>query len=225
MALNLLGLFVASLVLIVGSGCAYKLHLTHTLASQEKEMIETALAECKGRVSGPSGAASKFDISPPRWNQRPERSRSTSAALFSPHLHQPSQLAREFSRTRENPRLQLRHARPFSTTSDWHSPCVPHQQHDGLQTEPMTLKIQRSAEDGLVVFTLTGRIQVEHLPELQKLLAMEATDQNVVLDLDQVRLVDRETVKFLKQCEADGAKLENCPAYIREWMEKERNRT
>jgi anti-anti-sigma regulatory factor len=87
----------------------------------------------------------------------------------------------------------------------------------------MTLKIQRSAEDGLVVFTLTGRIQVEHLPELQKLLAIEATDQCVVLDLDQVRLVDRETVKFLKQCEAYGAKLENCPAYIREWMDKELN--
>jgi anti-anti-sigma regulatory factor len=85
----------------------------------------------------------------------------------------------------------------------------------------MTLKIQRSAEDGLVVFTLTGRIQVEHLPELQKLLAMEAIDHSVVLDLDQVRLVDRETVKFLQQSEANGAKLENCPAYIREWIEKE----
>src|SRR5215469_3097598 len=74
MALKLLGLFVASLVLIVGSGCAYKQHLTHTLASQEKEMIEALLAECKGRVSGPSGGAEKFDISPPRRNQRPERS-------------------------------------------------------------------------------------------------------------------------------------------------------
>src|SRR6516165_6906822 len=128
MALKLLGLFVASLPLIVGSGCAYKQHLTHTLPSQEKEMIEAALAECKGRVSGPSGAAAKFDISPPRCNQRPERSRSTGDALFSPHLHQPSQLAREFSQTRENSRLQLRHARPFPTTSDWHSPCIPHQQ-------------------------------------------------------------------------------------------------
>jgi anti-anti-sigma regulatory factor len=88
----------------------------------------------------------------------------------------------------------------------------------------MTLKIQRSTEDGLVVFTLTGRIQVEHLPELQRLLALEARDHSIVFDLDQVRLVDRETVKFLKQCEADGAKLENCPAYIREWMEKERNK-
>jgi hypothetical protein len=95
--------------------------------------------------------------------------------------------------------------------------------YDGFQA--MTLRIQRSAEDGLVMFTLTGRIQVEHLPELRKLLAMEAADHSVVLDLDQVRLVDRETVKFLKQCEATGAKLENCPAYIREWMEKERNRT
>ena len=76
----------------------------------------------------------------------------------------------------------------------------------------------------MVVFTLTGRIQVEHLPELQRLLALEARDHSIVFDLDQVRLVDRETVKFLKQCEADGAKLENCPAYIREWMEKERNK-
>jgi len=32
-------------------------------------------------------------------------------------------------------------------------------------------------------------------------------------------------VRFLAHCEADGVKLDNCPAYIREWIEKERNRT
>ena len=32
------------------------------LASQEKEMIEAALSESGGRVSGPSGAAAKLDI-------------------------------------------------------------------------------------------------------------------------------------------------------------------
>ena len=75
----------------------------------------------------------------------------------------------------------------------------------------------------MVIFTLSGRIQVEHLPELQKLLAMEAAGHGVVFDLDEVRLVDREAVQFLKQCEAHGARFENCPAYIRDWMEKERS--
>ena len=36
--------------------------LSEKLAAQEKEMIETALAESKGRVSGPSGAAAKLGI-------------------------------------------------------------------------------------------------------------------------------------------------------------------
>ena len=32
----------------------------------------------------------------------------------------------------------------------------------------------------------------------------------------------RSTVKFLEVCEAGGMKLENCPAYIREWIVTER---
>ena len=36
--------------------------LTRKLASQEKEMIEAALCESGGRVSGPSGAAAKLGI-------------------------------------------------------------------------------------------------------------------------------------------------------------------
>jgi formate hydrogenlyase transcriptional activator len=36
--------------------------LTRTLAFQEKEMIEAALCESGGRVSGPSGAAAKLGI-------------------------------------------------------------------------------------------------------------------------------------------------------------------
>ena len=38
--------------------------LTKQLESQEKEMIEVALAESKGRVSGASGAAAKLGIPP-----------------------------------------------------------------------------------------------------------------------------------------------------------------
>jgi hypothetical protein len=36
-------------------------------------------------------------------------------------------------------------------------------------------------------------------------------------------VVDREVMHFLMNCEADGVKLENCPAYIREWMEREKD--
>jgi len=36
--------------------------LNRVLARQEKEIIETALEECYGRVSGPSGAATKLGL-------------------------------------------------------------------------------------------------------------------------------------------------------------------
>jgi formate hydrogenlyase transcriptional activator len=36
--------------------------LPDTLQNQEREIIETALAECKGKVAGPEGAAAKLGI-------------------------------------------------------------------------------------------------------------------------------------------------------------------
>jgi hypothetical protein len=36
-------------------------------------------------------------------------------------------------------------------------------------------------------------------------------------------LTDRDAVRFLRGREADGMKLENCPAYVREWMEREKD--
>jgi hypothetical protein len=43
------------------------------------------------------------------------------------------------------------------------------------------------------------------------------------LDLKDVSWVDRDVIGFLVRCEADGVKLENCPAYIREWMERDKD--
>lgn len=82
------------------------------------------------------------------------------------------------------------------------------------------LKIQRSA-NGRVVFTLSGRIEAEDVKELSQLLDLEtAGQQHLVLDLRDVTLVNEGAVKFLADCEADSTKLENCPAYIREWIER-----
>ena len=86
------------------------------------------------------------------------------------------------------------------------------------------LKIQRSA-NGRVVFTLSGRIEEDDVEELRQVLALEKAGQHVVLDLRDVTLVNQGAVKFLARCEADGIKLENCPAYIREWIERVKGRT
>ena len=82
------------------------------------------------------------------------------------------------------------------------------------------LKIQRSA-NGRVVLTLSGRIEAEDVKELRQLLDLETAGQRlVVLDLRDVTLVNEGAVKFLADCETDSIKLENCPAYIREWIER-----
>jgi hypothetical protein len=81
------------------------------------------------------------------------------------------------------------------------------------------LKIHRSENDGFAVFALSGRIEEEHVSELEKLLRGEARGINVTLDLEEVRLVDRQAVKFLGACEAQGVLLRNCPSYVREWID------
>jgi hypothetical protein len=87
------------------------------------------------------------------------------------------------------------------------------------------LKIQRSA-NGRVVFTLSGRIEAEDVKDLRQLLDLEAAGQRrLVLDLRDVTLVNEGAVEFLAGCEADSVKLENCPAYIREWIERVKGRT
>ena len=72
-----------------------------------------------------------------------------------------------------------------------------------------------------MVFTLSGRMTAEEVAELKAL--FDADYRKIVLDLRDVRLADRDAVRFLMGCEADGIKLENCPAYVREWMDREKD--
>jgi anti-anti-sigma regulatory factor len=85
------------------------------------------------------------------------------------------------------------------------------------------LKIQRSS-NGRVVFKLSGRIEAGDVKGLEGLLALEKTGQPLVLDLRDVTLVNQDAVKFLACCEADSIKLDNCPLYIREWIEQAKGR-
>jgi len=85
------------------------------------------------------------------------------------------------------------------------------------------LRIQRSSNRD-VVLSLSGRIEIEDVAELQRLLGLEAEKGSLALDLRDVTLVDRDALKFLAGWEAESIKLENCPAYIREWIETEKGR-
>ena len=88
------------------------------------------------------------------------------------------------------------------------------------------LKILRSTRNEQAIFTLVGRVAGENLAELKRLIGLEPRDHNLVLDLKDVTLVDQSAIRFLTQCDTEGLMLENCPAYIRDWIaaEKQRNR-
>ena len=85
----------------------------------------------------------------------------------------------------------------------------------------MTLRIERSARQKFTVFAVSGRMEAEQVVEVKAL--FESDYRDIILDLRDLRLADRDAVRFLRGCEADGTKLENCPAYVREWIDRERD--
>ena len=85
------------------------------------------------------------------------------------------------------------------------------------------LKIQRRMDPALV-FTVSGRLDVENVGELCHLIDAEPAGAVVVLDLTDLVLADRDAVRYLRDYETgDRIVLRNCPAYIRAWMAAEEN--
>jgi hypothetical protein len=68
-------------------------------------------------------------------------------------------------------------------------------------------------------------MDAENLTELKTLFGAEADGCRIVLDLKDLTLVDQDAVSFLDRCEADNITLKNCPAYIREWITRERKQS
>ena len=85
------------------------------------------------------------------------------------------------------------------------------------------LRIERSA-NGQVVFTVSGRMQTEDVEQFQQLLIVETPGQPLMFNLRDVTLVNQDAVTFLARCETNGVKLENCPLYIRNWIDQEKRR-
>jgi anti-anti-sigma regulatory factor len=85
----------------------------------------------------------------------------------------------------------------------------------------MTLKIEKCSDEYSATIRLIGRMQAEHLPELEK--QIRESESRIVLDLEELKLVDVEAVRFLGSCELAGVTLVNGSAYIRDWIGKERD--
>jgi len=87
----------------------------------------------------------------------------------------------------------------------------------------MTFRIENAARGTFTVFILSGRIETPAIAELRRLFKCQTDYQDIVLDLKDVSVIDREVMRFLLRCEAVGVRLENCTPYIREWMEREKD--
>jgi hypothetical protein len=81
---------------------------------------------------------------------------------------------------------------------------------------------RRSQERSSTKLKLSGRMQADGLSELRA--EIEKCNALPSLDLEEVTLLDRDSVRFLIRCESEGVQLVNCPMYVREWIMGERGR-
>ena len=86
------------------------------------------------------------------------------------------------------------------------------------------LKIDRES-NGDVIFTLSGRLDQEHIAELEAVIAAEGKDRRITLDLGDMTLTGQDGINFLAQCEAAGIRLVNCDPYVREWIARHKGET
>ena len=85
----------------------------------------------------------------------------------------------------------------------------------------MTCRIDRLSNEQGVVLCVSGRITADDLEVLRTALEERSV---VAVRLADIELVDRDAVKLLALTEANGIELRHCPAYIREWITRERGR-
>src|SRR5258705_5085682 len=94
-----------------------------------------------------------------------------------------------------------------SSSYKWHWYCNPFRRETPDRSN-MNLKIERYSEGSSTTIRLIGRMQAEHLAELEKQIRVRGS--KIVIDLEQVDLVDVHGVRFLGGREALGITLLNC---------------
>lgn len=83
----------------------------------------------------------------------------------------------------------------------------------------MAFRIETISDEDGTLLRLIGRIGSDRLEEMRQ--QIRSCQPVVALDLDQVDLVDVDTVRFLGDAERAGIELRNCPPFVREWISRE----
>jgi hypothetical protein len=84
----------------------------------------------------------------------------------------------------------------------------------------MPFRVDRSIEGEVAILRVSGRLTAEG-PEILRA-AVEQESGAVAIDLEDVGLIDGKAIRYLAVIEANGGVLRNCPAFIREWVNRER---
>ena len=97
----------------------------------------------------------------------------------------------------------------------------------GIWRAPIKLQIKFSVwstfREQKWIISSNRRRETEAIAELRRLFELQTDRRDIVLDLRDVGVVDREVIRFLGDREADGVQFENSPSYICEWMEREKD--
>jgi hypothetical protein len=65
-------------------------------------------------------------------------------------------------------------------------------------------------------------MQTEDIEQFKQLLVAETPGKPLIFNLRHVTLVNQDAVAFLADCQAKGIKLEDCPLYVRNWIDQQK---
>lgn len=82
----------------------------------------------------------------------------------------------------------------------------------------MAYRIQKSVNKDTVTFAVSGQLGIEGIAELKKLINECPESKSLVLDLKDIRSVDRSSILSLTGFKLAGVRLVNCPHYVRDWI-------
>ena len=81
-------------------------------------------------------------------------------------------------------------------------------------------KIEKQTNGCTKMLRLSGRFRSDLIAFVRSVMSSGCALK--ALDLGEVTLVDLEVVRFLISCENEHIELVECPAYVREWILRER---
>lgn len=84
------------------------------------------------------------------------------------------------------------------------------------------LRIDITTSGSLRHLRLIGDLRNEELQELVR--HLNGSSEEVTLELGELKIVDLAAVRFLIGCEERGFRVLDCPFYVREWMNREKER-